>query len=296
MKLGLLLNRDLREAGATTRAIGARLKQRGHRLVELPVRSLELSSSNELHRGRHKLNDLDGILVRTSPGRDPAQATTHALALSLLATLDGPVILNDPRVLQATGSKLWLNTLPESLRPRTWMTRSPQSVRRILDDLGEVVIKPLSGSGGRGVVRLDQSRADQVSALVELLAEQGPVLVQELISEASEGDVRVLVLDGRILGMVRRRPGAGEFRSNVSRGGTPEEARLTAVELEAAERLARATQEAGLWLAGIDLIGTRAVEVNVFSPGGFEDAGRFSGRDLVGELCEEFERAVQDRG
>ena len=295
MKIGVLLNRDLPEAGASTRQVAARLEERGHEVLPLPILELEVDARGQPRLGRNKLNDLDGILVRTSPGRDTGRALDHELALELLGRLENPVIVNDPAVLHTTGGKLWLTTLPTDLRPRTWLTRSPKTVRSVLEQLGEVVVKPLRGSGGRGVVRLDRSRVDQVAAIVELLSEQGPVLVQELIPEASEGDVRVLVLEGRILGTVRRRPGAGEFRSNVSRGGQPEAAPLEGAKLEAALRLARAVHEAGLWLAGIDLIGTRAVEVNVFSPGGFEDAGRFAGKDLVDELCQALEARLSAR-
>ena len=293
MKLGLLLNRGLSSAGESTQEIAAALKGRGHSVLPLPIQELELSQRGRLLSGEQDLNELDAVLIRTSPGRDQARGQAHHLALDLLARLDGPLVLNNPRALQRTGSKLWLTDLPEELRPLTWMTRSPDRVRSILSELGEVVVKPLTGSGGRGVVRLDSARADQASAIVELLAEQGPVLVQEVLPGAEEGDIRVLVLGGRVLGAVRRRPGSGEFRSNVSRGGQPEEARLSRDQQRAVRALAQEVHRAGIWLAGLDLIGTKAVEINVFSPGGFADAGGFVGRDLIRDLCDNLEQRVK---
>lgn len=288
MDLAILVN-DLEtlRPGMTTVSIRQGLEARGHTVRWVPVTSLGLGPDGRVL----PLDGVDGVVIRTSPGRDGKRAEAHAAALDLLERVDVPV-LNDPSALRRTGSKLWLTTLPERLRPRTLLTRDPERVRAFLVEQGTIVVKPLLGTGGRGVMRLRRTDRDKVAPMVELLGGEGLVMAQEYLPDAKRGDTRVLVLEGQVLGAVHRVPGKGEARSNVSKGGSAKRAALSDAQRAAVDEIVAVLAAEGLFFAGIDLIGCKAVEVNVFAPGGLDDAAKFSGRDLVSALCERIEARI----
>jgi glutathione synthase len=102
-------------------------------------------------------------------------------------------------------------------------------------------------------------------------------MVQEFQPSVVEGDKRVLLLDGRVLGAIRRVPQAGDIRANIHVGGRVEATELSVRERELAESVGRHLSAVGLWFVGLDLINEKLIEINVTSPTGIQELGRLTG-------------------
>lgn len=250
-----------------------------------------------------RATDLDAILIRTNPGRDKGRAALHDATLNLcrLVKSQGVVVLNDPDALPKASDKLFLTYLPETLRPRMLVSRDPKRLRAFVEEQkGRSVLKPLFGTQGRGVFRVS-SGGPNLGALIEVLTTEGYVIAQEYLRRAPEGDTRVVIVDGVPLTVdgkvcaVRRVPSAKEFRSNVHLGGRAAPAEPTQPLIRAAAAIGEVLMQHNIWMAGVDLVGTKAVEVNVRSPGGLVDAAEFESVDFIGAVIESIERSIASR-
>ena len=168
------------------------------------------------------------------------------------------------------------------LLPETHISRRPAYLRRVLDESPGryMVLKPLDGAGGRGVIVLDKEAPRNTDSLLDFYTGgdgQNYVVLQEYLPEAQEGDVRVLVLAGEPVGAMRRVPAAGDNRANIHAGGRPEPYELTQRDREVIAAMRPRLLADELYFAGIDLIGGRLVEVNVRSPGGIPRINALTG-------------------
>lgn len=242
----------------------------------------------------------DAVMIRTNPGRDRQHAVYHDEALGLAEVLQrrDVVVLNDPAGLRRCKSKLFLAGLPPKVRPRTIVSGDMTLLAQFVDEAsGPCVAKPLVGTRGEGVFKLSRDDSN-VQAILSLLSQDGPVLVQDYIPGAEHGDMRLVVLEGKPLVMgehmacVRRVPQEGEWRSNIHLGGKAQPGKPTREQLAVAELLGSRLLAEGIMLAGLDLIGTRAVELNVYSTGGLRDANRFAELDFTQPILDAVERRV----
>ena len=147
---------------------------------------------------------------------------------------------------------------------------------------GEVVLKPLGGRAGQGVV-FAAAGTPGLRALLELVTAQQtlPVMVQAFLPGVAAGDKRILLVDGEPLGAVNRVPSGGEFRSNLAVGGQPQATELSAAERAICAELAPALRAEGLFFVGIDVIDGRLSEINVTSPTGIREVERLGAIPLA---------------
>lgn len=265
-----------------------------------PARAAWLAALKAVPLEPMRLDACRLLLIRTNPARDTARWEVHHTALALTARLAqrGIPVVNHPDGLIRAASKLYLAELPPDTFPATLVTRDPAAIRAFVAEAGgpaggPVVLKPVHGTRGRGVF-LTHRDDPNLGVIIETLLAGGYVLAQAYVPGAEGGDIRVIVLGGRVLEIdgavaaIRRLPGAGDFRSNLHAGGRAEPARLTPAMRAVAESAGRKLLTDGIILAGLDLIGDRVIEVNVFSPGGLRDAERFGRVDfcdvIVGAL------------
>jgi len=218
---------------------------------------------------------LDAVLIRTDPPFD-----ADYLAVTLLLDLLPPrvFVMNRPAGLRDANEKLAAQHFPD-LGPMTWVGQDLRALEEFREAAGgTVVVKPLDGFGGAGVL-LVRAEDPNRSALLRAVTRGGTVkaLAQEVVAGAEAGDRRIILLDGRPLGAVLRRNTTGAFAHNLAAGGEALASPLTPADRIMAERLAPWLRDRGLWLAGIDVVGGRLIEINVTSPTCVQEINRLDG-------------------
>ena len=240
--------------------------------------------------GRFTVEDLDALWLRSNPADDvPGRswAQTAGILFGGLAARRGVVVVNDPAGLSLALNKLYLHHFPAEVRPATLITRDPEVVRAfVADHGGQAVIKPLQGSGGQGVFIVGQDDDVNLDQMVEAVTRDGYLIAQEQLPAAADGDIRLFLLDGKPLqadgtyAAFRRVPGEGEARANMTAGAGVEVAEIDETVLRLAKCVGAQLAEDGMFLAGLDIVGDRILEINVFSPGGFGSVEQLTGVDF----------------
>lgn len=219
------------------------------------------------------------VWMRKDPPVD--EAYLYATHLLELGERQGVRVLNRPASLRAWNEKLSALRWSQLMAP-TLVASRVAALAAFTAQHGEVVLKPLGGRAGQGVV-FASAATPGLRALLELVTgqEQLPVMVQAFLPGVSAGDKRILLVDGEPLGAVNRIPAGGEFRSNLAVGGAPEVTELTAEERAICAELAPALRAEGLFFVGIDVIDGRLSEINVTSPTGVREVERLAGIPLA---------------
>ncbi len=236
--------------------------------------------------------DVDVVLMRQDPPFDLGYIT----ATHLLERLEGEtLVVNDPRSVRNAPEKVYVLDYARFMPP-TLITRSARDVRDFQNELGgkPVVVKPLHGNAGKAVFRIEADGGN-LSALTELFGQVWiePFMVQPFLPEVAEGDKRIVLVDGEVAGAINRKPGEGEFRSNLAVGGYAEATTLTAREEEICAAMGPELKRLGLIFVGIDVIGGKwLTEINVTSPTGIVAIDRFNGTDTAGLIMDAIERRL----
>jgi len=222
--------------------------------------------------------DIDVILMRQDPPFDMAYVTaTYMLETVHPKTL----VVNDPAEVRSAPEKLMVTAFP-GLQPPTLITSDPVALTAFHRQHGDVVLKPLHGNGGSGVIKL---RADDpnLDALIEIHqgASRDPLVIQKFIPAVSKGDKRIILIDGEPVGAINRVPAAGAVRSNLHVGGTAMPVELTPRDLEICKAIGPTLKAKGLIFVGIDVIGDYLTEINVTSPTGAQQLKAFTGIDAT---------------
>ena len=243
----------------------------------------------EEHRRIDLVRDVDVVLMR----QDPPFDLSYITATYLLERLKGQtLVVNDPESVRNAPEKVFVLDFARFMPP-TLVARRIDDVRDFhARHPGDLVMKPLHGNGGKAVVRIPADGSN-LGALTELFdaAWVEPHMFQPFLPEISEGDKRIVLIDGVIAGAINRRPGEGEFRSNLAMGGYPEPTTLNAREEEICAALGPELKARGLVFVGIDVIGGKYLtEINVTSPTGIMAIDRFNGTDTPGMIWEAIER------
>jgi glutathione synthase len=240
------------------------------------------------HRRIDLVDDVDVVLMR----QDPPFDLSYITATHLLERLEGStLVVNDPASVRNAPEKVFVLDFAHFMPP-TLIARRIEDVRDFhARHPGDLVMKPLHGNGGKAVVRIPADGSN-LGALIELFdnAWVEPHMFQPFLPEISEGDKRIVLVDGVIAGAINRRPGEGEFRSNLAAGGYAEPTTLNAREEEICAALGPALKERGLVFVGIDVIGGKwLTEINVTSPTGIMAIDRFNGTDTPGMIWDAIE-------
>jgi glutathione synthase len=294
--------------GDSTFALLLEAQRRGHELFYYLPPHLALDGSRLIARGsslevidrvgdhyrltRPRLIDLsewDVVLLRQDPPFDMAYiTTTHLLERIHPRTL----VVNDPASVRNAPEKVWVLEF-QDLMPPTLVTRNLEDVREFRKRYRDIILKPLYGNGGAAVFRV-QPGDTNLNSLVELFQTvfREPFLVQEYRPEVRDGDKRIILIDGEVVGAINRVPSAEETRSNMHVGGTPLPTELTARDREICARLGPELKRRGLIFTGIDVIGRYLTEINVTSPTGIRQVKEFGGPDIAALFWDAVERRV----
>lgn len=236
---------------------------------------------------RLDLSTMDVIWLRQDPPFDMSYiTTTHLLDLIHPTTL----VVNDPFWVRNYPEKLLVLRFPD-LTPPTMIARSLDEIRGFKARHGDIILKPLYGNGGAGVFRLDASDRN-LASLHEMFTglSREPVIVQKYLPAVSNGDKRVILVDGEPVGAINRIPAEGETRSNLHVGGRADRIGLTPRDREICAAIGPLLREKGQVFVGIDIIGDWLTEINVTSPTGIQEMERFDGVNVAGLIWDAVER------
>lgn len=260
-----------------------RVTARGHRMT------LRREKGNHVDLGPVETVDLadwDVVWLRQDPPFDMGYITTT----HILDRLKGQtLVVNDPFWVRNYPEKLLVLDFPE-LTPPTTIARDLDTIKAFKAKHGDIILKPLYGNGGAGVFRLDQNDRN-LSSLHELFTgfSREPLIVQKFLPDVSNGDKRVILVDGEPVGAINRVPAKGETRSNMHVGGRPEKIGLTQRDLEICAAIGPLLKEKGQVFVGIDVIGDYLTEINVTSPTGIQELERFDGTNVAEKIWQAIE-------
>ena len=240
------------------------------------------------------LDDFDTVWMR----KDPPFDMKFFFATHLLSLIDPSrcFVMNDPRGLREANEKLYALRFPEQI-PQTLVTSDMQRLKDFMEEHGgEMIIKPLDGSGGSGVFYLN-TQDRNTNAILEAATDNGRRMImgQRYLPEIRQGDKRIIVLDGAPLGAVLRVPLETETRGNIHVGGQCVRTEVTERDREICAALAPLMQADGLYFVGLDVIGNYLTEVNVTSPTGIQEINALDGVRLESQVIDFVEQRVRNR-
>lgn len=233
------------------------------------------------------LESCDVVFMR----KDPPVNTPYLYATYILDLIDGDKtkVVNSPQGIRRANEKMYALRFPTVI-PETIVTQSKAVIEDFLTQKEAIILKPLGGKAGEGILFLQQGDRN-FNSLIEISTKQGqePIMVQEYLPAAKEGDKRIILLEGKPIGAVNRIPTGKEFRGNMAVGGRVAKTDITPRELEICATIAPQLLEDGLFFVGIDVIGGYLTEVNVTSPTGIREIDRLDGVHLGQEVIRQLE-------
>jgi glutathione synthase len=284
-------------AGDSTFALLLEAERRGHKLFHYGPERLSMRDGGVMasvealnvhdEQGNHAilgeptrmdLAEADVVLMRQDPPFDIAYITaTHFLERLGPRTL----VVNDPVSVRNAPEKIFVTQFPQ-LMPPTLITRDKAEIEAFRREFGAIVMKPLHGHGGAAVIRLVENDPNfgSVFDLFSVTFKE-PWVVQRFLPRITEGDKRIVLVEGEPLGAVNRVPAANDLRSNMVRGGAANATELTEREREICATIGPELKARGLILVGIDVIDGNLTEINVTSPTGIRAIRKLGGPDIA---------------
>ena len=266
---------------------------------------LEDLRSQEASRDYINITDLDVLMLRNDPSEDASMRPWARLAginFGRFAVRNAVMVLNDPDGLSQAVNKLYLQQFPAEVRPKAIVTRDRKLIKEFSEEVGgTIVLKPLYGSGGRNVFLVRPQDVANANQMIEAVSRDGFIIAQEYLPDAKQGDTRLFLLNGEPIcnkgkyAAIQRVRADGDMRSNMTAGATSQEAVITDAMLELAETLRPQLRHDGMFFVGLDIVGDKLMEINVFSPGGVESAEQFTGVKFSQMIIEDIERKLEHR-
>ena len=243
------------------------------------------------------LHAFDCLMIRKDPPINP-------LVLNFLdAIKDEVVIINDVDGIRKANNKLYTTTFHDPNNhylPVTHVSGSKKFINKTIDESNaeKMILKPLDGSGGKGVIVLEKNARENINSLLDFYIDDNGdnyVILQEFIEGADEGDVRVLMLNGKAIGAYNRRPAEGEIRANIQQGGTAHKYTLSESQKKICKKIGAQLVRDGLYFVGLDMIGDKILEVNVLNPGGITNINRLEKLKLHRNVVDFIEEKVEEK-
>ena len=235
------------------------------------------------------LADFDVVWLRQDPPFDMGYITsTHLLDMIHPDTL----VVNDPFWVRNYPEKLLVLNF-EGLTPPTTIARDLDTIKAFKDAHKDIILKPLYGNGGAGVFRLGPDDKN-LTSLHELFTgiNNEPLIAQKFLPDVSNGDKRIILVDGAPVGAINRVPAKGETRSNMHVGGRPEKVGMTKRDHEICAQIGPLLKEKGQIFVGIDVIGDYLTEINLTSPTGIQELERFDGTNVAALIWDAIEAKI----
>ncbi len=240
------------------------------------------------------LGDLDVILMR----KDPPFDNQYIYATYILEAAEnaGCLVVNKPQSLRDCNEKVYATQFPQCCPP-VLVSRSPEKLKGFHATHGDVIYKPLDGMGGSGIFRCKHDDSN-ISVIIETLTEHGHsfIMAQKFIPEISNGDKRVLVINGKAVPYALARvPAEGETRGNLAAGGSGIAQPLSDRDHWIVKQVAPSLIEKGLMFVGLDIIGDYLTEINVTSPTCAREIDSAYNTNIGDTLMQEIEQVLANK-
>ena len=220
--------------------------------------------------------DIDFVLMRQEPPFNMNYITyTHLLEHLPKNTR----VINNPISVRNAPEKL-LVTFFEDLMPETLISLDADAILNFQKIHKDIVLKPLYGKGGEGIIRLQNSKDIFIKIEKFIKDQEETIMVNPFLPEVENGDKRIILLNGEPVGCLNRIPAKGEFRSNLGVGGIPKLSELTQSDMKICKTIKPVLQEMNLVFVGIDVIGKYLTEINVTCPTGVRQIKNLGGSDI----------------
>jgi glutathione synthase len=328
MKIGFVCN-DIatEEEGYTTTRLGVTALEMGHEPFLIAVGDLAndaddtvsawarrvpgakyrtpatfLKAQQAAEPERIKVDELDVLMLRNDPAADLGVrpwAQSAGYVFGQRAAARGVIVLNDPWALASSINKMYFQHFPEAVRPRALISRNADDLKAFVEaEGGKACLKPLQGSGGTNVFVVTPKTKGNLNQIIEAVTRDGYAIAQEFLPDAKHGDTRFFLMNGQPFVVdgkycaFRRVSAKGDVRSNLHAGGKLAKAKVTDEMLELAEIVRPKIVNDGMFLVGLDIVGNRLMEINVFSPGGLGSAQKFEKVDFTRAVVEAMEKKV----
>lgn len=253
----------------------------------------------EFENSMQPLGYFDVIFMRDNPPMDP-------IVLNFLDSVKyDTFIINAVEGLREANNKIYTAANQDHgghIIPVTHLSKNINYLLSIIEesDKEKMIMKPLDGYGGRGVIIVEKAARKNIKSLLEFYisksgGESNYIILQEYVEGAAEGDVRVLMLHGKAIGALRRRPAAGDMRSNISAGGSVKKYQLTKADQLLCNKIGEKLVQNGIFFAGLDIINGKLIEINVVSPGTITDINRLNKTKLQVQIIDYLEKVVEER-
>ncbi len=246
---------------------------------------------------------VDILFLRNNPTEETSDrhwAEHTGIAFARMIQQTGVLVLNDAFAMShAFIDKLYFEELPVEIKPNSLITRSKEDLLKFWEKNNKkMVLKPLEGSGGQDVYLIDEDKKN-MNQIVDTLTAKGYIIAQEFLPEVSKGDVRVILMNGKVLeqdgqkAVIRRvSTDKSEFRSNLSLGAEAKKAKLTPEMEHIISLTAPKLIRDGLFFVGLDIVKDKLIEINVLSPGGIDHCESIGMVDFTDTIIDALERKI----
>lgn len=265
---------------------------------------LKLLKSDKLSWQKIDSSQLNVMFLRNNPTEETSGrhwAEHSGLAFARMVQQQGVIVLNDANAMSHSFiDKLYFEELPGIIKPDSIITRDKKAILEFWEKAGKkIVLKPLEGSGGQDIYLIDENKSN-FNQIIEALITKGYVIAQEFLPAISEGDVRVILMNGKILEkdgeyaiLRRKNEDETEFRSNIALGGSVKQAELTPEIERIVELTAPKLIRDGFFFVGLDVVKDKLIEINVMSPGGLYYGENVGLPEFTDTIIEAIERKVE---
>ena len=226
----------------------------------------EIISTNKLgEKSEIALREFQYVFMRKDPPVD--ENFINALHLLSLAENQGTKVFNNPNSIKQFNEKIFALYFEEFI-PNTFISSNISKIKDFMTNNTSTIVKPFDGMGGSSIYKLDDANQDSLKILEKLTSnEKTLIIAQEFLDEIYEGDVRVLIINGKpFQKTLARIPQDGNFKGNLAAGGKGVVRDISKDQQYIAEEIGKYLMKKGINFAGIDVIGDRLTEINITSP------------------------------
>ncbi len=275
-----------------------------HGDYERPADYARALSSDDAVVEEDNLGSFDVIFLRYNPGRDASgRMGAPLIDFAWRLRLGGTLVVNDPEGLRRAGSRMYLGDFPADIRAKTLVSRSPQKLKEWVRALpGPAVLKPLQPRGGEHVFLVKRRQVSNLNQIITAVTKHGYAIAQEYVPEIEKGEKRLLLLGaepirvGKKVAIYRRHTIIGNPESAVSEtAATRSRCEFGPAEARICDLIRPKLLADGLYFVGVDIVGDKVLEVNVYTPGGIHSLHELYGMDVADIVIRDLDRRVRLR-